>query len=305
MKNTGFITLVMLAVMAFNNVSAQTDSSKTTFYTPSKKVVVSEDVKEIKVRVFDKNDTTELNMVYEGIFIDGKEYEKYTVNHAVDWGLNLFNKKKKKSKYYYADAHWDAIGWGFTTVTDGVRFNDIDGITLKTECSSEFFINPIEVSLSLYKENLMVYTGFGLSWKNFHFDNDTRLVKQNGIAVVQSAPFGTTYKKSRLRVFSLNMPLALEFQQKVGHHKMYVSTGIVAGFNLFSSQKLKYKDANGKKAKQYNRGLNVSRISFEFMAQVGLDNVGVFVKYSPMELFEHGKGPNTQTASIGLQLSFY
>ncbi len=302
MKNTGFITLVMLAVMAFNSVLAQTDSSRTTFYTPSKKVVVSEDAQEIKVRVFNKNDTTELNVVYEGIFTDGKEYEKYTVNHAVDWGLNLFNKNKRR--YYYADAHWDAIGWGFTTVTNGVRFNDIDGVTLKAECSNEFYINPIEVSLSLYKKNLMIYTGFGLSWKNFYFDNDTRLVEQNDITVVQSAPAGTTYKKSRLRVFSLNMPLALEWQQKVGRHRVYVSTGILAGFNLFRSQKLKYKDANGKKVKQYSRGLNVSRISFELMAQVGLDNVGVFVKYSPMDLFEHGKGPKTQTASLGLQLSF-
>ncbi len=304
MKSTRIVILMMIAAMAFGNVSAQTDSSKATFYTSNRKIIVSEDGKEVNVQVFNKNDTTKMNIVYEGIFTDGKEYERYTVNHTVDWGLNLFNKNKRKYRHYYADAHWEAIGWGFTTITNGVRFNDIDGISLKTECSNEFFINPIEVVLPLYKENLMVYTGFGLSWKNFHFDNDTRLVEQNDITTVQSAPVGLTYKKSRLRIFSLNMPLALEWQQKVGEHQIYVSTGVVAGFNLFSSQKLKYKDANGKKVKQYNRGFNVSRISFEFIAQVGLDDVGVFVKYSPIELFEHGKGPNTQTASLGLQVSF-
>ncbi len=246
-----------------------------------------------------------MKAIYEGVFIDGKEYEKYTVNHAIDWGVSLFSPKKKKHKHYRINSHWEGIGWGFTTVTDGSKFNDIDGVTLNAERSNEFFINIKDIPFSLYKKSLMIYTGFGVSWKNFNFDNNTRLVETNDITTVQAAPPGISYKKSRLRVFSINAPLALEWQQKLGRgHSLYVSAGVIGGFNLFRSQKIKYKDANGKNIKQYNKGFNVSRFSFEFMGQVGLDNIGVFVKYSPIGLFEEGKGPNVQTASMGLILSY-
>ncbi len=302
MKNTSIIMLIAIVVTAFNNVSAQVevDSSKTTFYTLKNKVVVWEDDKEVKVQVFSKNDTAAMKTIYEGIFTDGKEYERYTVNHTVDWGLSLLG-KKKKHKRYRVNPHWQGLGWGFTTVTDGKNFNDINGITLKTERSNEFFINIDEIAFPLYKNHFMIYTGFGVSWKNFHFDNNTHLVEENDITTLQPAPAGIVYKKSRLRVFSVNAPLAFEFQQRLGHrHSLYISAGIVAGVNLFRSQKVKYENAEGKTIKKYNKGFNVSRFSFEFMGQIGLDNVGIFVKYSPMSLFEQGKGADVQIASMGL-----
>ncbi len=307
MKNTGIIILTVIAVMGFMSISAQgqTDSSKTTFYTKKNKVVVWEAPQEVKVKIFNKNDSTEMKAVYEGIFTEGKEYERYTVNHAVDWGLSLFSKNKKECRHHRVNPHWEGIAWGFTTVTDGVRFNGIDGVSLKTERSNEFCLNLSSISFSLYKKSLMIYSGFGISWKNFHLDNNTRLVEQNDITIVQTAPVGISYKKSRLRVFNINAPLALEWQPKLGQYRrFYISAGIVAGLNLFRSQKLKYKSADGKKVKQHNKGFNVARVSFEFMGQIGLNNIGVFVKYSPIGLFEQGQGPDVQTASLGLIWSF-
>ncbi len=308
MKHKGSIILLAAMILIFNNLSAQekNDSITQTFQTAKRRIVVAEAGKEVKVKVFNRTDSSEMQAIYEGTFVDGKEYEKYTVNHALDWGIELFSKKKKKKRRCRRSyPHWNGIGWGFTTVTDGVRFNNIDNVSLKTELSNEFFINLTEIPFTLYRNNLMIYTGFGISWKNFHLKGNTCFAEKEGVTVVQLAPSDISYKKSRLRVFSVNIPLALEFQAgRALGHQFYISAGVIGGFNLFRSQKLKYKDTNGKKVKQYDKGLNVARVSFEFMAQVGVDAVGIFAKYSPMSLFENDEGPNVQTASLGLFFSF-
>jgi hypothetical protein len=42
----------------------------------------------------------------------------------------------------------------------------------------------------------------------------------------------------------------------------------------------------------------------EFMVQAGFDNFGVYARYSPMGLFESGKGPKVHPVALGLQLHF-
>ncbi len=306
MKSKESIILLAAILLIFSNLSAQqkADSIGTTFQTNNRKVVVSEDGNEVKVKVFNKNDSTEMRAIYEGTFIDGKEYEKYTVHHAIDWGLDLFASKKKKKRKYRANPHWNGIGWGFATITDGTHFDNINGVSIKEECSNEFFINIKEIPFSLYKKNIMVYTGLGVSWKNLSLDGNTRFVEKDGITLVEPAPAEISYKKSRLRVFNVNMPLVFEFQTNKRCHNLFFSAGVVAGVNLFRSQKLKYYDAKGEKVKEYDRGLNVSRLSFEWIAQAGVGTFGIFVKYSPLSLFENDKGPYVQTASLGLRLGF-
>ncbi len=308
MKQLSKLVYLLIIMGLANNIYSQntTDNKQTTtFKMNGKKIEVKEEGGEINVKVYNPQDSTEMKKVYEGIFTDDKEHEKWTIKPSIDWGLG-FLKKKKKRHHYYADPRWAGIGWGFCTITDGVRFNDIDGVTIKAEKSNEFVLNFAETGIALYKDNLALCTGLGMSWKNLHFENNSYLVETNDVTRFEPAPANITVKKARLRVYSLTIPLLLQWESRIrNYHSIYISAGVVGGFNVFSSQKIKYNDVDGKSVKRIKgRGLNVSRIYYEFIGQVGFDGFTIVAKYSPMSLFEHGKGPKVQTASIGLMLHF-
>ncbi len=307
MKQLSKLVYLLIIMGLANNIYSQntTDNKQTTtFKMNGKKIEVNEENGEINVKVYNPQDSTEMKKVYEGIFTDDKEHEKWTVEESLDWGLNFLKRNNKEKKRYFADPHLAGIGWGFCTITDGVRFNDIDGVTIKAEKSNEFVINFAEAGVSLYKNALSLGVGLGMSWKNLHFENNSYLIEVNDVTSFQPAPANMTLKKARLRVFSLNIPLILEWNPRIGNFRsIYVSAGVIGGFNVFTSQKIKYSDANGDGTNRVKgRGLNVTRIYYEFVGRVGFDDFSIFAKYSPMSLFEHRKGPDVQTASIGLMI---
>ena len=70
-----------------------------------------------------------------------------------------------------------------------------------------------------------------------------------------------------------------------------------------SSSKIVYNDASGKKHKEkMDSGMNIRPVTMDFLFQAGWDWIGLYAKYSPIDLFENGKGPKVHPVSIGLQL---
>lgn len=49
-------------------------------------------------------------------------------------------------------------------------------------------------------------------------------------------------------------------------------------------------------------GMNIRPVTMDFLFQAGWDWIGLYAKYSPIDLFENGKGPKVHPVSIGLQL---
>ena len=49
-------------------------------------------------------------------------------------------------------------------------------------------------------------------------------------------------------------------------------------------------------------GINIRPVTMDLLFQAGWDWIGLYAKYSPIDLFENGKGPKVHPVSIGLQL---
>lgn len=312
MKKFTTIGLLLFVMTAFTNSFAECkkDSVLQTLKTKNNTTVevIERNGGQVDVKVYEKGNDKELKKVYEGVFTNETEYEKWTVKNSIETaidGLGIFGKKKNKKhrKHHkrYAKSRWAGIGWGFCTITDGKKFDDVNGMSVKGEKSNEFFINLADVRLTPKNSHFALSTGLGLDWKNFRFDN-ARLVEQNNITTLVSAPVGVHYDFARLRVFYVTVPLIATFQPT---RKIYMSAGIVGGINAFTSQKLKYRAPNGDYIKRKNKnGLNVARFTYHFEGEIGYDWFGVFVKYSPVSVFQKDKGPDVQTASVGLKLNF-
>ncbi len=310
MKRITIIGLLLIIATALTSVMAecQQDSTLRTIITKKNTIKVIEEEGKINVQVFEKKDTTkQLKKVYEGVFTDEQEYEKWSVKTPVESilkGIGVLNKKakRKKRRKRYAKPRWAGLGWGFCTITDGSQFDDIDGMSLKGEKSNEFVWNIANVRLTPKHEHFVLSTGLGLDWKNLHFENNSRLVEINNVTGMAPAPVGIHYDFARLRVFYVTVPLIATFQPT---RSLFVSAGVVGGINAFTNQRLKYRNITGEYVKKNNKkGLNVARFSCDFIGQVGYGSFGFFAKYSPISLFQKDKGPEVQTASLGLKIFF-
>jgi len=273
-----------------------------------KKIIhLADSTGQLKVKVYD-TDSVPYKPLYEGIFSDGKSYEKWTVIEELGIQLPFLNKSNYKERGKYTmHPHWAGIGWGFLNITgQNHHLNNIDGVSLKSESSNEFFLNLIEHIMPIYRNNFGVTTGLGFDWHNYYLDMNTHLLEVNGITDVYAAPAGVDYQYSRLRTFHITMPLLFEWQPAFGKaHDFFVSAGVIGGVNISSSFKVKYKDANGNTVTNVeSKGLNTNPLSLDFCGQIGYGSFSVFAKYSPISIFQSGKGPDIRAVSLGLILNF-
>lgn len=303
-----YIAFLIGSIIAiFATKGAETIQSDTIIHYNQKTILISDSVDQVKVSVFNGK-SEEYSKIYEGIFTDTKSSEKWTVVEDLGIQIPFIDKLQHKKKTDYSmSAHWAGIGWGYANISNAdYKINDIDGVSLKAESSNEFYVNLIEKILPIYRNNLGLTSGFGMSWHNYFLDNNTHLLEENNKTDVYPAPSGVTYDYSRLRVFQLNVPLLLEWQPTLGkNHKMYVAAGVIGGVNTMASYKVKYKDANGKTVTSVeSHGLNISPLSLDYTAQIGYGSFGLFAKYSAFSMFQSGKGPNVQPVSLGAVLNF-
>jgi hypothetical protein len=284
----------------------------TTFRYRNKTIQMEDSVGKIKVKVYEmgtNNDTLAYKQLYEGIYTEGKSYEKWTVMEEVGLQIPFLSKinAKHRQRKFTMEPHWAGIGWGFANITNSAfKMNIVDGVSVKAEESNQWFFNLTEKIIPIYRNNIGITTGLGFSWSRFYLDNNTHLMEINNITNVYDAPRDIHYEYSRLRIASINIPLLLEWQPTFGtNHRFFLSAGVVGGINISASSKVKYTDVNGDTVKDEEyRGLNTAPLSLDYMAQVGYRNMSVYAKYSPFSIFQDGKGPNVRAVSLGLFMHF-
>ena len=285
--------------------AAEMVQNDTTIRYKNKIILVQDSLDQVKVKVF-YNDSTPYKQLFEGIYSDTKTYEKWTV--IEEFGIQLpFLDKLTRHKKYKMEGHWAGIGWGFANITDAkYKLNDIDGLSLKSESSNEFFFNLIEKTLPLYKNNIGLTSGFGFNWKNYFLEKNAHLIENDDITIIAPAPAGINYKYSRLRVFQIAVPLLLEWQPTFGkNHKLFINAGVIGGVNAAATYRVKYTEPNGGEVNMVeSKGLNIAPITLDYIGQIGYNDWSVYAKYSPFSIFQNEKGPNVRAVSLGVMLNF-
>jgi hypothetical protein len=305
------IALLMAFPFAGIALNATNLAVDTTIHFNQKTIKIADSNDQIKIKVYDQvNDSAEYKQLYEGIYSDNKTYEKWTVMEDVGIQLPFFNKKhtKNDSRHYHMEPHYAGFGLGYGNITNSAHneLSSVNGLAIKPDESTEWFINLIEHILPIYRNNLGITTGLGMSWQTFRLDNNTHLVDVNGVTGVYGAPAGVKYQYSRLKVVHLTLPLLLEWQPTFGRdHKSFLSAGVEAGIKTFSSYKVKYNDAEGNTIKRVeDHGLNTNPLSISLMMQAGYGDMSIFAKYGLCKIFQDGKGPDVRAVSLGLMLHF-
>ncbi|MDR0748545.1 MAG: PorT family protein [Tannerellaceae bacterium] len=270
----------------------------TTLVAGGKRIEIKQTGDRMKVRVYELTDEgreTDDEMVFEGHYIDGKSYERR--KRSINIPLPSWNKD--------FDGHWGGFGMGFASFADGdLHFNDIDGVSLRSGKSLEYNLNVLETSIPLSKRgSWAIVTGAGMRWSRYRLDENKYFKEVGGITSLHNAPEGIHYSASKLNITSLTIPLLLEWQGRYSRHDFFVSAGAAGVVKTASSSRVTYRNEAGKKQKEkVDGGMNIRPVTMDFLFQAGCNWLGVYARYSPMELFESGKGPKVHPVSIGLHL---
>lgn len=177
-------------------------------------------------------------------------------------------------------------------------------LDLKYERSIAVNINMFQQSFNLITNNLGLVTGLGLGWNNYRFANNVIPVHTpEGIVLGEPNP-DATYRKSKLTLLYLNVPLMMEFQTRGTHasQRFHIAGGVNAGLRLRSHTKQVY-DTNGNKNKDKTyEDFHVRPFRFDATARIGWGSVSLFANYSLNSLFRDDKGPELYPFTVGLRI---
>lgn len=152
-------------------------------------------------------------------------------------------------------------------------------------------MNVLEKAFPFSRYRWAVVIGAGMRWSRYRIDTNEYFKEIDGVTALRPAPEGVTLKASKLNITSLTIPLLLEWQPKKRSSEFFLSAGVVGVIKTCSSSKIVYNDASGKKHKEkMDSGMNIRPVTMDFLFQAGWDWIGLYAKYSPIDLFENGKG---------------
>lgn len=278
----------------------------TTFLYNNRKVVINDKDNELNVSVYHldtQGDTTEVRKIYEGIFTEDKSIER---RYETGFDISIPDIFKSRDKRRENRSHWSGFGIGFASLPEGFDFDGELASILNLSRSLQYNLNLIEGSWRMGNSNFTGITGIGMQFNAIHLQSNKAIEVQDYRSVITTAESGMEYNKSRLHYTYLTFPLLVETSWNFGRRSyFFVNAGIVAKVKTASSSGVWYTDENGKKQKTKFQGdLNIRPVTFDLLAQAGINNIGFFASYTPLTLFRDNKGPKGNQATIGLQYYF-
>ena len=304
MKRKLFFT-AFAAIMTCIIIKAQivNDESKKVIDSGNKRIVITDikDKQRVDVEVFELQDGNELGpyeKIFEGHYREGKSSEQRKYLMSIDIPAPI-KKRKFKNQYKYSHPHHDySFGIGFAGFADK---GDIDDMPFRTGSSPEISLMVYQNALPPISNHLGLVTGLGIRWVRYHLKGNHYFEESNDYTHLVTAPEDWKFKKSKLGITTLNIPLLLEWRNRT----MFVSAGPVCSFKTASSSRIFYTDERGGKQKEkVDSGMTLRPVTMDILVQVGIRDFGVYSRYSPVSIFEKNKGPELYPLTFGFMLYF-
>ncbi len=292
MKNVLIITMIMTAATVF---AAENDTL--VIEKPQRVTIVTNDSLQ-SIHVEGKEGNSHFDYLNTIQLLDSNYVSSETYNRSL-WDYMPFGQNKDEQNQQYNSALIMELAFGFCTAT-----GTSDGISIPVGPSWEIDWTILEYRYRLQKNaNHYLSAGFGVDWRNYRMTDQKRFVKgDDDIITVQPYPAGSTPKFSRIKVFSLNVPLMYHYY--FGNNNSFFkgfSVGAVVNFNTYSSIKTRYK-IDGENQKDLTKDLHKNPVTLDLMLRLRMKGFGVYAKYSPSNVLDTNYGPKFKSVSFGIYL---
>ena len=166
--------------------------------------------------------------------------------------------------------------------------------------SFDFSFNVFQFNIPIIRNHLGIVSGMGVTWSTFRFDDPTVKLDNSQEALAFTYDNSKEWTKSKLTMWSLNVPVMLEGQVSVGGNSLWIAGGAYGTLKLGSKTKMKADKVKVKERKDYH----INPLQYGLTARAGYGNFGVYANYSLSTLFKTDEGPELYPLSVGVTLTF-
>ena len=286
--------LLLLAISATANAVEVSENDTLTILKPKKvRIITGDSIQKIKVYGREGED----KYTYESkiLLVDSNYVSEQSINKET-WSFDFVKSKSHGTGYPLKQKNLSSrLGFGLCYGANA----DYKG-PQSVGSSWEIMWTIAEIEKYGYGKHNGFSIGFGINWRNFRIDGRSKFVKlDDGTITEEALPAGYDNDFSRIKVFSLTIPVMWKYRTK----QVTFGLGPVFNINTYASIKNRYWDADGEKHKQMFKKIHQRPITVDIMAEVSFHNwFSIYGKFSPMTILNstYANDVNFQPVSFGI-----
>lgn len=220
------------------------------------------------------------------------------------------NPRRDSLRKNRSEAHWMGLDIGMTVLQNdnfGNSFSQAPYLKNSPATSILVNLNLIEYKFNFGTPIVGLTTGFGFRFQHLSINNNYQLFRpsqSNNNKLSASIDTTLSYQRNRLNSTYLTVPLLLEFNSSPNEWKsFYAAIGVVGGIRIGSSyfRKGTVDGVQFKYKEKHKFGLNPFQL--DAVIRAGYRNLGFFVQYGLIQLFEPEKSEKVYPLSFGLSIN--
>ena len=233
-----------------------------------------------------------------GEVYDGKSRD--VISYSSNW------KQWQYEKGLLLDPNWQGFEAGLNMLMNPIAdfytdFGGTEGMALRPLRSWYFGFNIADVGIAFNRKHTVgLFTGVGIGWNNFSWNNDVTIEydPDNVVYTVVPIDHENPVKNSKYGALFLQMPLMLEVRPA---RSLYIDAGVTAGLRFAQWNKVRYED--GSKDKHYFSG-PLNQFKLDASLRVGGSDLGFFANYALLPIFNFGNEKAAHPLSFGFSINF-
>ena len=231
-----------------------------------------------------------------------KSYYQNNTNDGNASGSNTNQSSASRKKYRYFSSSLSSVDLGIAkfasepfsvTTDDSVNYLDLNRGFQLGLCFDAVGL-PI-ISQQRFKVGIGV--GVGAKFDIYNFSTKNLVLAKNEGRLIHYADTSKPYNKSKLTNTYLTVPVVLEIQNR----GLSVMAGVEGNLLVWSNTKMKTSDGDKERT---HSDLGQNLFSYNLLAKVAIDCIGVYARVNMSPLFIKNKGPEIYPLSFGATLAF-
>ncbi|MBO6517195.1 MAG: PorT family protein [Bacteroidia bacterium] len=197
--------------------------------------------------------------------------------------------------------------WGLNNwISDGNTLDlpeDYSDLTLN-KSSNNFHLGIIQQGVNLYKGKLRLVYGAGIEYNTYKFKKPVT-ISRDVKPLEYSLDENIDYRQNKLVSQYATIPLMLNYKSNPNKEdkSFKLSAGVQFGYLIGAHQKQKWGRGKEKEKKKVKGDYGFEDYRMGYVAQFGYGDFVLFGKYYPTPTFKSGRGPEVNTASVGLVIT--
>ena len=286
------IVLVMGILAGSMGCMAQTSQDTTIVVNNAHKVTIEKTQRSLAVKV--EGSAENPSYFYSHQMEVDTTASVITTEKNADWDFTIpFVGKKKESRKYFIIRDITSISIGMVNAVKGS-----DPLNIDMGASYELSVDNVVRTFYNLAPSTSVSIGAGVRWRNYRMTGNTRFVKEGNNLVLDNYPEGADVKFSRLKTFSISVPVMLN---QAINHQVAISLGTVINTNTYGSLKTRY-TLGDEKMVEKSKNIHQNRTTVDFTAILRFKQIGIYAKYSPSNVLNTEFGPKFNSYSAGISL---